>query len=579
MRSSGSWSARAASVTGPEPRTFEAGGLVWTAESAAADVLRRGVAERLDDLATSERATVLKHNLVRTVLRVSLPPPPDGPGSVIVKRYAVRGATDWLKYCFRASRAAAEWRAGRALAAAGVPTAVPLAMGERRRFVLRDAALVVPEVPGALDLRDFVGRHFGSGTDGAAGRAALFAALARIVRRMHDAGFVHRDLHAANVLVSGPAAAPSLHVIDLHSVRRHTASARRARRFDLLKLLHSLLSCSTAAERRRLLEVYEASGSGGEGAGRPLLGEAALGRLESRLRAMERERVRSRTQRCLERSSKFDVSRVAGFTVHHLRTLPAGGFAELVRAHRATLAEGGRLVLKRGPRSTLTRQRAAFGSTSREVVVKGYEVGGPLAALENLVRRPRPVAAWVAGNGLLVRGFAAAEPLGLVLRRVGPFLREAYLVMEDLGEERRADLVALRRYGGKLGRAEVAEKRALLLAAARFVRALHAGGVYHADLKAVNLFVRERPGAAPEIVCADYDRVVFDRPVSERRRIKNLAQLSASVAVCVSRSDRLRFFREYAGDDAALRERWKEWFRAVTDECADKVVVHMQPIE
>jgi len=236
-------------------------------------------------------------------------------------------------------------------------------------------------------------------------------------------------------------------------------------------------------------------------------------------------------------------------------------------------------VAVEGKRSDVTRQRATLGATSRGVVVKGYKLGGWAARLQSLVRRSRPLAAWVAGNGLRVRGFAAAEPYGLVLRRVGPFTSEAYLVMEDLGEDCRADLVVLHRHARTHVAREVAEKRALVLATARFVRALHTAGVYHADLKAVNLFVRERRGAAPEIVCADYDRVVFDRPVSERRRIKNLAQLSASVAVCVSRSDRLRFFREYAGDDVALRARWKEWFRAVADECGDKIVVRMQPIE
>jgi tRNA A-37 threonylcarbamoyl transferase component Bud32 len=498
---------------------------------------------------------------------------------LIVKRYAVRGVTDWLKYSFRVSRAAAEWRAGRALAAAGVPTAVPIAKAERRRFVLRDAALVVPEIPGALQLREYVARHWGSGADAAPRRAALFDQLARVVRRMHDAGFVHRDLHGANVLVSGPPAAPSIHVIDLHSVERHAAPSRTARRFDLFKLCHSLRACSTPAERRRLLEVYAGAGPRGSAADGLLEEGAALPQLELRLRAMERKRVRSRTQRSLQRSSKFDVSRVDGFLVHHLRSLPAGELVALVRAHRSTLAEGGKDVLKQGKRSDVTRQRAALGATCRGVVVKGYRIGGWSGNLVNLVRRPRPVAAWVAGNGLLVRGFAAAEPLGLVLRRAGPFLREAYLVMEDLGEDRRADLVVLHRHARAHAAAEIAEKRALVLATARFVRALHAAGVYHADLKAVNLFVRERRGAAPEIVCADYDRVVFDRPVSERRRIKNLAQLSASVAVCVSRSDRLRFFREYAGDDVALLARWKEWSRAVADECGDKTVVRMQPIE
>jgi tRNA A-37 threonylcarbamoyl transferase component Bud32 len=560
--------------------TFEASGLTWTAEGAFADCLKRDVAERLDELAAAKDATIIKRNLVRTVLRVALPPPPEGPGNVIVKRYVVRGVKDRSKYWFRVSRAAAEWRAGRALAAAGVPTVVPLAKAEQwRRFVLRDAALVVPEVPDALRLDEFVERHSSSAVDVARFRDALFAELARMVRRMHDAGFVHRDLHAGNVLVSGSAATSRLHLIDLHSVAARCIASRAQQRFDLFKLLHSLRRHSTPEERRRLLESYEAAGSRGSAVAGLLQDAGALGRIESRLRAMETKRVRDRTQRSLERSSKFSISRADGFVVHHLRALPADGLVSVVRAHRDALAEGGPNAVKRGTRSDVTRQGLTLGATSRAVVVKGYKVEGLSETLRNLVRRPRPVAAWVAGNGLLVRGFAAAEPLALVLRRTGPFLREACLVMADLGEDRRADLVVLRRYARSLEPAEVAEKRALVRSAARFVRSLHAAGVYHADLKAVNLFVSERQGQVPEIIAADYDRVEFDRPVSRRRRIKNLAQLSASVPVCVSLPDRLRFFREYAGDDVSLLASWKEWFGAVVDECKDKVVVRMQPIE
>ena len=94
----------------------------------------------------------------------------------------------------------------------------------------------------------------------------------------------------------------------------------------------------------------------------------------------------------------------------------------------------------------------------------------------------------------------------------------------------------------------------------------------------MNLFVREGPDG-PRIAIADYDRVEFDRAVSPRRRIKNLAQLSASVAVCISLADRLRFFREYSAGDAKSAAGWKNWFRRVTAECRRKIVVRMQPIE
>ena len=160
----------------------------------------------------------------------------------------------------------------------------------------------------------------------------------------------------------------------------------------------------------------------------------------------------------------------------------------------------------------------------------------------------------------------------------GPTLSEAFLVMEDLGEDARLDHVALARYAGALDAALRREKRTLVLATARLFRALHAAGVYHGDLKAVNLFVRDTP-KGPRIALADYDRVEFGRHVSDRRRLKNLAQLSASVAVCISMTDRLRFFREYSADDPVRAAAWKTWFRRVIDECRRKIVVRMKPIE
>ena len=552
---------------------FEAGGLTWRAESAHADGVRREVAERLAGLESVAGVSVLKRSLVRTVLRV----PMQGLGHVIVKRYAVRGLSDRLKYVVAPSRALAEWRVGRALAAAGIPTAVPVAMGERRGAFLSDAALVTREIADALHLNAYVERHFRDAGDPR--RAALYDELARTVRRMHDARFVHNDLHGGNLLVNGPPLAPRLFVIDLHSVRGPGRATDGARWFDLVKLLHSMLTCSTAAERERICRVYDETGGPSATRVGGLLSCGALSEeLEPRLRRMELERVRSRTERALTRSSKFDISRAGPYAVHHLRSFPAGAVPTLVAAHRASLGEGGSGVLKDAERSALTRQRIDLPEGARTVIVKQYRCAALGERLKNAVRRPRAVSAWLAGNGLLVRRFDAAVPLALATRGGGIAMSEAFVVMEDLGEDARCDLVVLAKFAGALDAQGRREKRDLVTSAARLFRRLHEAGVYHGDLKAVNLFLRHGAGA-PHIVLADYDRVEFDREVARRRRIKNLAQLSASVAICISLSDRLRFFREYARDDPEALADWKGWFRRVIGECRQKIVVRMKPIE
>ncbi len=543
---------------------FQVGGMKWRADGARADVVRRDIAERLDALETSLGVETIKKNLVRTVLRVPL----STGERVIVKRYAVRGFTDRVKYRFVPSRALAEWTAARGLAAAGVPTAVPVAMAELRDGALRDAALVVPEIPDALHLNAYIAERIERRRDSAALRARLYDDVVRIVRTMHDAGFVHRDLHGGNLLVNGPPESPRVFMIDLHSVRGPGRPSAASRRADMMKLLHSMRTCSSPAERAGMFRAWSES--------RGLGGVAPLA--ESELEAMERVRVKSRTARAMTRSSKFDVSRADGFTIHRLRDVPDAAVRAAISAHAATLAKRGPDVLKDGDRSALTRQTLALAGGARVVVVKQYRCASLGERMKNAVRRPRAVAAWIAGNGLLVRGFDAAEPLALATRGRGPLMSSAYLVMEALPEGSRADLVALARYAGALGAAARREKRELVEAMARLFRGLHAAGVYHGDLKAVNLFVRPTADG-PRIVLADYDRVEFDRAVNERRRIKNLAQLSASVAVCVSLTDRLRFLREYAGDDAALAADWKRWFRGVVEECRRKIVVRMKPIE
>lgn len=545
---------------------FRASRLDWRAEASDAALVRAEVAERLEALDALPGAQVLKRNLVRTVLRVPLP---DG-RRVIVKRYRVSGLVPFLKYQVRRSRAGTEWEVGRALARAGIAASVPLAYAERRRAnALRDAALVTREIEGALHLNAYVERHLRGDPARDALRASLYGELARLARRLHDAGFAHRDFHGGNLLVTGPPERPQLHVIDLHSVRRGRVSPR-ARWRDLVKLLHSLRRDTTAEERANLVRSYARAGP--EDFSRGLDTDEVSGRLERAIARLERVRVRSRTARCLVRSTAFDISRVGGVRVHHQRAVAAEEVVALVDAHRRDVAAGAAAVLKNGRRSSLSRQRLG----DRSVIVKQYRDLW-WERVRNLVR-PRALSAWVAGNGLRVRGFDAAEPLALALCGRGLAMTDAFLLMEDLGLARRADHVALARYAGEPAPERRAEKRALVASAADLVRRLHAAGVYHADLKAVNLFLRGEVADA-RFVLADYDRVRLDREVSRRRRIKNLAQLSASVPVCVSLPDRLRFFRAYAADDPSALRAWKSWARRIIEACREKIVVEMAPIE
>jgi hypothetical protein len=125
--------------------------------------------------------------------------------------------------------------------------------------------------------------------------------------------------------------------------------------------------------------------------------------------------------------------------------------------------------------------------------------------------------------------------------------------------------------------------------------------IYHGDLKACNILVEERPQpsaishqqsliplsppllkgdiggfGAWQFYFIDYDRVIFDSEISFRRKAKNLAQLHTSIPWCITRTDRMRFYREYS---KGLGLDKKPFLLAVLQFSAKRIPVLMEPIE
>ena len=50
-----------------------------------------------------------------------------------------------------------------------------------------------------------------------------------------------------------------------------------------------------------------------------------------------------------------------------------------------------------------------------------------------------------------------------------------------------------------------------------------------------------------DIFYLDLDRVCFDKIITHKKRIKNLSQLNASLPYYITYTDRLGFYRTYAG--------------------------------
>jgi tRNA A-37 threonylcarbamoyl transferase component Bud32 len=194
-------------------------------------------------------AKVLKDSRSSTVIELAVPTPA-GVAIAIYKRFRVKSPLVLLKNRLRSSSALRSWDYGHNLLDRGLPTARPLlALHRRRHRCPAEGYLLTERVPDARELDAAI----------AAGpKRDWFDALGRLIRRMHEKQVAHRDLKAANILMSGDD--PVL--IDLVGVAPGAAVGRRQRMKNLARLNASFLDSPhvTRTDRLRFLRAYLAWG-------------------------------------------------------------------------------------------------------------------------------------------------------------------------------------------------------------------------------------------------------------------------------------------------------------------------------
>ncbi len=203
--------------------------------------------------------------VVRRRLRVG-----DAELDVYVKRPRRRHRRRWIADMFRLSRALRAFHMGHALLARHIHTALPLAAMERRMGpLLLDSILITEaadggaDAPEAMHLNRFLNRHLGPSRKGDPlpaeqrghlARQVLWQ-LGRLLRRLHEEGFAHRDLKGSNLLIrwdGSPDTPPAIILVDLDGARRVRRVTARQEFRGLMRLNVSLLECPPVSHAGRL---------------------------------------------------------------------------------------------------------------------------------------------------------------------------------------------------------------------------------------------------------------------------------------------------------------------------------------
>lgn len=198
------------------------------------------------------------------------------PVRVFIKRPRPKGLKK-LFACFRRSRPRRAFSLGHKLLTRLFATALPLAVLERRcgPFVL-DSILVTEAVDGPVAWRYLADGLAGRGPDEqvADGRRRrrqahdVLWSLGRAVRRLHEAGFTHRDLKTVNLVMHPASPAPEVVFIDLDGASRPPVVTAYRRLRDLSRLVRALLQAPphvSSAGRMRVVRGYLAAPGAGEG--------------------------------------------------------------------------------------------------------------------------------------------------------------------------------------------------------------------------------------------------------------------------------------------------------------------------
>lgn len=256
--------------------------------------------------------------------------------------------------------------------------------------------------------------------------------------------------------------------------------------------------------------------------------------------------MRGLTRACLAEGGEFAREADGRFSVWRRREFPLSDALQAVELHRAVMdgATAAGRVYKRGERTQVTVCRL---DTGRSVCVKAYLRERLIERLKDLLRvRRRARKAWIAHQGLRVRGIPAAGALALLeAHGVLPGVAD-YLIAEAVAEEGTLTEVSGRDMPERPSRPVLNPgpemRREIALAVGDLFRSLADQRVRHADMKGTNMLVGRASGGV-RLWLVDLDRVEFDRAWAREDWERLLAMCDASLGSGASMSARMRCLR------------------------------------
>ncbi|MEW6026667.1 MAG: lipopolysaccharide kinase InaA family protein [Planctomycetota bacterium] len=537
----------------------------WFINQAHRRFLETTLIGREETVYQAASTSAFKDNNARTIFTMTLPGQPDLPGAqaemnLIVKRYKIRNWIEMLKATF-ISKAHQEVMSAAHLIQQHVNTVYPLGVLEKRRFgLVREVFVFLKKIDNVIPLKEFLARPMSLEY-----KDTLLKALGEFIREVHQARFFHKDLHTGNILINPESlteGAPELYLIDLHRslVRPHFAQAYGM--YNLAQMVYSLSTVLPLTDAYRFVRYYR------ELDFRKSVFRDFVRTVFDMADDLRHKHWQSRNKRCLKDSSAYSRMRIKDKTRWENMFIDRGFsrdevFGLIAQHDKIANQEPGKLF-KHTKNHSISFMR--YGSS--DVVIKEYRYSIWNRILSFLGIHPARKE-WFSISGLLVRNVRTAQPIALVEKKdlFYTWVNKAYVVAKKI-EAEPTNQFLMHKFGLRIrDKGTLANKIRFIKQFALAVKTIHQKGIFHRDLKANNVLIRDALISNLSsflFYFIDLDRVTFNRETTSEERITNLAQLNAAVANVVTRADRLRFYRFYAyGEECLPHKEEKEIIKRI----------------
>jgi serine/threonine protein kinase len=207
------------------------------------------------------------------------------------------------------------------------------------------------------------------------------------------------------------------------------------------------------------------------------------------------------------------------------------------------------------------RCSVGFRGSRRNFYLKQFLFRSTWDFVKHLFRPSRAKRA-LAGSLLLNEyGFCAPDIIALGERRCGPVCTSNFFITSELDNAKNLYDFFDGNWRGQSPQV-LRDKRRFIRALGKTVGRMHRAGIFHGDLRAGNVLVRNTE-AGWQFCFLDNERTRKFAFLPGRLRLKNLVQINMLQSKVISNTDRMRFFTSYLAQNERIRGRWKDLARKV----------------